>query len=97
MSFIRVYKPDSYEYEQLRIAAEMMTAKSATGVEYRVEETYFDFGQGWRWTTIIAHRCGDSWQAITPREQEAIIWANDLDKETDRWFANDEWGLDRRK
>ena len=82
---ISVFKPGSWEYEQLRIAAEMLTEKSPDGYRYYVGETYFDLGQGWVWTTILCDS-GSPWgdsQALTPAQQEEIILSKDLDATTD--------------
>lgn len=82
---IDTFKPGSFEHEQLRIAAEMLTEKSPNGYKYYVGETYFDLGQGWIWTTILCNS-GSPWgdyQAITPAQQEEIILSKDLDATTD--------------
>ena len=77
MSAIKVFSPDSIEYNRLAAAAAMMTAFSGGGIFYDVGITYFDFGQDWKWTTILAQRDnGDSWQAINPAMQEKIIFTN---------------------
>lgn len=82
---IDTFKPGSFEHEQLRIAAEMLTEKSPKGYRYYVDDTYFDLGQGWKWTTILCDS-GSPWgdyQALTPAQQEEIILSNDLDTTTD--------------
>ena len=82
---IDIFKPGSWEHEQLRIAAEMLTEKSPNGYKYYVGETYCDFGQGWIWTTILC-KSGSLWgdyQAITPDQQEEIILSKDLEATTD--------------
>ena len=82
---IDVFQSGSFEYEQLRIAAEMLTNKSPRNHVYYVGDTYFDFGQDWKWTTILCASNGGwgDYQAITPAQQELIILSNDLDKTTD--------------
>lgn len=84
-AFIKTFKEGSYEHEQLRIAAEMLTNKSPENHVYYVGDTYFDFGQGWVWTTILCASDGGfgDYQAITPAQQEEIILSHDLDKTTD--------------
>ena len=70
---ITTYEKDSKEYQALKIAAAILTVESPTGVTYKVEETYFDYGAGMMWTTIVAHRANeDSWQALDPKEQKMI-------------------------
>ena len=83
-NIISVFKPGSWEYEQLRIAAEMLTEKSPNGYKYYVGETYFYDDQNWKWTTILyANGFGWGYQAITPEQQEEIILSKDLDATTD--------------
>lgn len=83
MSAIRIFAKDSQEYKMLEKTAEMLTEKSPNGYVYKVEETYFDYGQGWKWTTVIAHTPdGDSYQALSPREQGLIVEEGICDLET---------------
>lgn len=81
MSCIKIYKSDTEEYDKLRRAAAILTGLSPNGWRYAVEETYFDFGQDWKWTTIICHcekiMFSDSYQALSPASQEEIIFASD--------------------
>ena len=94
-AYIKTFSPDSYEYSRLKLAAAMMTVKSPNGYVYRVENTYFDFGQDWMWTTI----CRDSeWggvQALSPRQHEDIIQAENIEQAIDAVFA-DKWCTDRK-
>ena len=79
MDTIRIYRKDENAYKMLEKACMILTATSATNTTYMVEETYFDFGQDWKWTTIIAHRPdGTSYQALCPRDHEKIIFSTDL-------------------
>ena len=91
-----VFQPGSWEYEQLRIAAEMLTQKSSNGYKYYLGNTYLDFGRGLTWTTILCDRgTGQDWdeyQAITPAQQEEIILSKDLDATTDSLIY---WGIVR--
>lgn len=69
---ITTYAKGSKEYKALEAAAALLTAV-ANRTTYKVEETYFDLGQGWEWTTVIAYRDdGTSWQALNPREHDLI-------------------------
>jgi len=77
MSFISVFKKDSREYELLEKLALILTFKSPNRYKYEVGETYFDFGQDWKWTTVLCRTgeygiCG-SYQALCPAEQEKIL------------------------
>ena len=91
---IDVFQPGSWEHEQLRIAAEMLTEKSPCGFRYYVADTYFDLGQDWMWTTILCHSGSDwgDYQAISPSQQEEIILSTDLDATTDSLIY---WGAVR--
>lgn len=78
---ISVFSRDSEEYEKLEKVADYLTNYSPNNIYYRVEKTYFDFGQDWMWTTIIAYdKKGNSWQAIYPKVQEDIL-LSDSDEE----------------
>ena len=76
---IKIFKPGSAEYRKLKLAAEIMTLD--TGVPHHVAETYFDFGQNWKWTTVL--RSNNEWgyvQALCPRQQEMIVFADNSDE-----------------
>ena len=80
-SSIKIFPRDSEEYEKLDRVATFLTAMSPNKYYYYVGKTYFDYGQDWKWTTILAQKndngsYGDSYQALNPREQEEIILAN---------------------
>ena len=78
-STIKVYPKGTEEYRRLETVASELTKRSASGFTYSVDDTYFDHGQGWRWTTIIVHTSnGDSWQVLCPRDHERIIYTDDL-------------------
>ena len=83
--YISVFAKDSMERKQLEKAAKLMTEKSRRGYQYYVGETYFDFGQNWKWTTILT----DDFQALYPTEQEAIILSDtpeELEAAVDEYF-----------
>lgn len=71
----------SKEEKNLIAVAKILEAISPNDYRYEVETTYFDYGQKWTWTTIIAHNDenGDHWQAINPNEWEHIITAELLE------------------
>lgn len=71
---IKTYEHHEKEYIALRCAAAALECASPNGTEYRVEDVYFDFGQGWMWTTIVAHKKdGSNWPALNPRDHELIV------------------------
>lgn len=70
---IKTFKPNEKEYEALKAVANMLTLLCTNGYKFDVEDTYFDFGQNWMWTTIIAKKDNDdSYQVLSPREHELI-------------------------
>lgn len=51
-------------------------------IVYTVEDCYFDIGQNWMWTTIIAHKDNSdsvlsSYQAVNSKEWKLITEAKD--------------------
>lgn len=92
MSFaIARFPAGSDEYKRLSAAAAMLTVKSPKKSRYYVGETYFDYGQDWKWTTVLCD--GSEWgsyQALNPREQEEILLCDmsELDKITNEVLAD---------
>ena len=78
---IRVYAPNSDEMVKLKLACYELGRLSTRGTRYTVEDIYFDYGQGWMYSAIVAHRPdGASWQAVNPRMYEDIILSLDVRK-----------------
>ena len=75
MMAIRVFEEDSKEYKKLEMMATVLTLKSPLHRNYVVGETYFDLGQGWKWTTVLCANGNDfgGYQALTPVDQEAVL------------------------
>ena len=72
---IKIFNPGSIEYSKLEAAANLLSL--FTGKKYYVDETYFDFGQDWKWTTILkADSSFGAVQALTPKDQENILTAD---------------------
>ena len=94
-AFIKVFKPDSFEHKRLEIAAAIMNIKSPNHYKYRVAETYFDYGQDWKWTTILCDNYGHwgEFQALSPRQQEEIILAENVELAVINYFT--ETNLDK--
>lgn len=74
---ISKFEVGSREREKLQLVAVLLTNRSPNHYLYYVDETYFDFGQDWMWTTIL---CSKGYQALNPREQEEIILAETYDE-----------------
>lgn len=79
---ISVFEAGSRDYKKLKLAADMLNdLEDEQGisryVNYHVDETYFDYGQDWMWTTIIADsKSGHSVQVLSPRDQESILFSS---------------------
>lgn len=92
MGTIKVYAPDSVEYLRLVMASAALTLRSRKGTTYRVDETYFDLGQGWMWTTIIATmKNGDHYQALSPRDHEKIVTLPDTAQVIEEIISDKYW------
>lgn len=87
---IRTFNKTDEAYKNLEAAAALM--HRFTGKDYHIGDTYFDYGQGWKWTTILED--SSDWggvQVLYPKAQEEIIFANsatDLGKAVDGWIAH---------
>ena len=49
---IKQFDTESEEFQKLRAVADKVSENSP--IKLRVEDTYFDYGQNWLWTTLIA-------------------------------------------
>lgn len=88
---IKVFKKGSEEYSKLEAAARLLEQKSPNGYRYAVNETWFDYGQNWKWTTILGNVSlagTGGYQALNPKEQEDILKSDDLDITTDEILAS---------
>ena len=75
-AYIKQFSRYSEEYEKLDRVSTFLTAMSPNKYYYYVGNTYFDLGQDWKWTTILAKTLkGNSYQALNPRQQEDILLA----------------------
>ena len=82
MDSIKVVGANTKAYKRLQGAATLINAEIEPGYgEAVVEETWFDYGGGLKWTTIIMRThegaCGD-YQMLNPVQQGKIIYG-DLD------------------
>ena len=94
---IKVYKHTDPEYKRLAKVAEILTIGSPTGTVFTVAETYFDFGQDWKWTTILADSPKHgSYQALSPRTHEEILTTDNL-FDTIASMTHDKYWLDKKE
>ena len=72
----RIKEPQ--EYKKFEIVAEFLNLnayRNGTATNFYVGETYLDYGQDWKWTTVLADDPGWSWQVLSPREWKEIFFA----------------------
>lgn len=75
-----VLKVSERGYDVLRLVASILTFMSPNKVYYKVRDVYFDYGQNWMWTTIIAERPDRTeWQALNPAEWKKLMLAETVD------------------
>lgn len=66
---IKVYPQGTLERKRLGDFCTVL--HDITGGKFEVQDIYFDFGQDWKWTTIV---CKDqNYQILNPRQHEEII------------------------
>jgi hypothetical protein len=93
---IKVFGEHTRQYMRLEAAAKLLNAEmdpEDKGV-FEVRNIYFDYGQGWMWTTIVFNG-GDQWssyQALNPKHQSMIV-CGDLEMFTQAVWAV----IERRK
>lgn len=71
---LKVFPPESIEFQQLQMAA-LLLNQMCTDRQFHVEVTYYDFGQHWLYTTLIATDSDSemTYQALQPKEQKILI------------------------
>lgn len=89
---IKIYTPETEEYLRLETAAFLLTKYSRKGITYTVINTYFDFGQDWKWTTLLATRPdGQHYQALCPRDHEKILTYENIFKAIHEIITDKYW------
>ena len=79
MNALKIFNHDTEEYNRLAKVADALTAISEHGTSYKVKDVYFDLGQNWMYTTIIAYPVNSgNYQALSPREQEDALTADTI-------------------
>ena len=74
---IKVFEKGTEARERLEKLAAVLTLKSPRHYVYYVGETYFDYGQGWKWTTVLC-KTGEGgitgiYQALSPANQKELL------------------------
>jgi hypothetical protein len=75
MQAISVFNKESKERKRLEAAASLIQAE--TGKVCKVEETMFDAGQNWAWTTILMESGLSVFpftQILNPKQQNMIVY-----------------------
>lgn len=75
---IQIFTPASKEYKKLQDFADDLN-KELNDINVTVKTIYFDYGQGWKWTTLVASKTAvksitDSVQLVSPTQQRKILW-----------------------
>ena len=70
-----ILKEDSEELQNLTLACKMFE-KDVPICQFKIKNVYFDMGQNWMWTNIIAYGSDGSWQLLNPRDWCDICNAN---------------------
>lgn len=78
MEAIKAFEYGTPEFRKLEAAAKVINSFSKSEYIIKVGETYFDFGQDWKWTTLIADNGNGgvlgSYQLLNPKQQEKIVY-----------------------
>ena len=83
-SALNVFIEGSKEYQ--RLAAAAATIQSFTGKQCKIDMTYFDYGQNWTYTTILAEsglQVSKLYQVLNPKQQLNIVYGS-----PDAWYES---------
>ena len=69
MTHYRVLKEDEQAYKNLEAVCGILNAMCKTDTLYKVGVTYLDYGQDWKWTTILNNK---GVQVLNPADWERI-------------------------
>ena len=76
----RVINPTEKIYKNFEAVAKMLEAFSPNNKKYFIEDTYLDYGQDWKWTTIIREGEWGGIQVLSPRDWKNIVNATSLEE-----------------
>lgn len=74
--FIKIFNRNSKEYQKIRAVAEILTLYNDVGAFFCVDDTFFDFGENLKWTTIVGgkpYSNDGQYQLLYPGQLEIII------------------------
>ena len=84
---ITVWSKNTIEYKKLKVFKSLLDViieQNNLPISVSIQDTYFDFGQGWMWTTIIVtelnnNSCLNSYQLLYPARHERIVFGDEDD------------------
>lgn len=84
MKNIKTWSKRTVEYRKLTLLKcllDIFIAEYFLPIYLKVEDVYYDYGQGWIWTTIVAYRTNSdtsitSWQLLNPARHEKIVFGD---------------------
>lgn len=84
MENIAIWNKDTVEYKKLNLFKcfmEIVIVVNNLPIELSIENTYFDFGQNWSWTTIIVYKLNcnsslNSYQLLNPADHKSIVFGD---------------------
>ena len=91
----RILEQDSNEYYRLEMFTKMLNRDSPNNHFYQLQETYLDFGQDWKWTTIIDTTVGC--QVLSPRDWLEIVNEECSLEDLEKSFFADKYCQDKPK
>lgn len=81
---IKSYGEDKALYMRLETLADLMNCnalEAGSTTRYWVDDTYLDYGQDWRWTTILRNSKWGDVQVLCPRDWKVLL--NPMDNPAD--------------
>ena len=87
MKNIAIWLKNTIEYKKLNLFKDFLDiiiTQNNLPITVSIENTYFDFGQNWMWTTIIVtelnnNSCLNSYQLLYPARHERIVFGDEDD------------------
>lgn len=74
MTYIKQYEIGSKEYQNLVDMSQLLIDHSPNRYFYFVRDTFFDVGQGWKYTTILCEdKSGKVFQCLNPKQYGDVV------------------------
>jgi hypothetical protein len=65
-------RTDNFTNTGWHTAQAIVSAIAAHGIKARIGTTYLDYGQNWKWETVLVGGEDNSYQALNPRQFKAM-------------------------